>query len=1158
MKQNQVRSAAVMALAILFSAAAAYAQDKLAPSLRGTVAEAENGRVPVFVLLADQPQRAIADNLRMESMRDRSLRAEAAFQSRFQAELEQAVRPAQDRVLGKLRSAGAIREGRYTAVNMVTVEVPPSALQDLASDPEVAFVFPARKRVIQELNNTPTTMGATTFWNANFTGGGQSIALLDTGVRTDHPAFVGKSISSRRFLTFGAADSCYEDDSSTSDLNGHGTHIAGILMSQGSTGFTNFQGIAKGLGTLYNYKAGYVVKSSCNGGARADDRDLVDAMNAAATAGIPIINLSFGTALNPNEDEDTFAQVVDQISDVNDIFFAVAAGNQGTQTNAVNSPAVAYNVMAVANWNSTAGKSIQSSSSRGPTVTGRNKPDIAAPGSAIVSTSHTWNATSATSDDFAAKTGTSMATPHIAAGAALIRQAGITDPLQIKALMLNSTDETDWAADRGWGYVNLTTAFAQRTFLDSLLIATSGFQLYNVSGAGALKATLTWNRHVDGSQFALRFNNLGLYAYNRASGAQLAASNTDLQNVERINISAGSDTIVKVDTEAGNATAEFYGIAFSRAMTKVSPPALSVSCTQPSSATAGTAFSGTCSVSNTGALPAFAVTLTLSLPSGVTGNTTVNLGNISPGTSATANTSLTASIVGPISVVANAESLSYGENFSGAASFQVTINAAAGASAPGAPANPSPANNASNVPTDGNLTWSSASGATSYDVYFGVQSNPSFYTTTTSLTTDFSGLSAGTRYYWQVVARNSAGNTSSPVWSFTTAASAPSSTSGLRFVPIAPCRLVDTRNAAGPLGGPIMSPQSTRTFPLRTHSCIAPAVPAAYSLNITVVPSEPLGYITAWPAGQTQPLTSVLNSLDGRIKANAAIVPAGADAAISLFATNNTHIIIDVNGYFVSDTGLAFYPVTPCRIADTRNATGSFGGPSMSPQQSRAFPVLSAPCGIPSTAQAYSLNATVIPKTASFGYLTLWPTGQSQPLASTLNAVTGTITANAAIVPAGSSGQVSAFVTDSSDLILDINGYFAPPGNSGALTFQTVTPCRIIDTRLANGTFGGPALLGGQSRNIPVSSAPACASSTVSAAQAYSLNATVVPSGAFGYLSMWPAGQSQPVVSTLNALDGALTSNAAIVPAASAGAAINVFGSSSVHLILDLNGVFVP
>src|SRR5258708_7294509 len=96
-----------------------------------------------------------------------------------------------------------------------------------------------------------------------------------------------------------------------------------------------------------------------------------------------------------------------------------------------------------------------------------------------------------------------------------------------------------------------------------------------------------------------------------------------------------------------------------------------------------------------------------------------------------------------------------------------------------------------------------------------------------------------------------------------------------------------------------------------------------------------------------------------------------------------------------------FFPRAPARMADPRQAMGPLGGPSMSGGQSRTFPVLSSTCNVPSSAQAYSLNFTAVPK-GTLGYLTSWPTGQVQPLASTLNALTGAITANAGIIPAGS------------------------------------------------------------------------------------------------------------------------------------------------------------
>ena len=70
------------------------------------------------------------------------------------------------------------------------------------------------------------------------------------------------------------------------------------------------------------------------------------------------------------------------------------------------------------------------------------------------------------------------------------------------------------------------------------------------------------------------------------------------------------------------------------------------------------------------------------------------------------------------------------------------------------------------------------------------------------------------------------------------------------------------------------------------------------------------------------------------------------------------------------------------------------------------------------------------------------------------------------------------------------------------------------------------------------------------------LNATVVPSSAFSYLSVWPDGQAQPLVSTLNAFDGAVTSNMAI--AAVPNGYLDAFGTSRAHLIFDVLSYFAP
>jgi len=374
-----------------------------------------------------------------------------------------------------------------------------------------------------------------------------------------------------------------------------------------------------------------------------------------------------------------------------------------------------------------------------------------------------------------------------------------------------------------------------------------------------------------------------------------------------------------------------------------------------------------------------------------------------------------------------------------------------------------------------------------------------------------------------------------------------------QFIAVTPCRLVDTRNANGEFGGPPLQGNNTRTFTIPdNHNCNIPATATAYSLNVTVVPHGSLGYLTIWPTGGTQPTVSTLNSPDGRVKANAAIVPAGSQGGVNVYVTDTTDLILDIDGYFVpaNTTTLAFYPLTPCRVADTRGANGDLGGPYLMAQVPRDFPIMEATsCHIPQNALAYSLNFTAVPR-GPLGYLTVWPTGQNQPLVSTLNAPTGTVTANAAIVPAGTNGKISTFAYNNTDLIIDIDGYFANPG-LGGLSLYNLTPCRVLDTRppLGHGAFNGtltpPVDVLNSSCQPPAE------------AQAYVFNATVVPQGPLGYLTLWPDGLSQPTVSTLNAVDGAITSNLAIVPSGTNGE-VDAYAQGLTNLILDISGYFGP
>ena len=127
------------------------------------------------------------------------------------------------------------------------------------------------------------------------------------------------------------------------------------------------------------------------------------------------------------------------------------------------------------------------------------------------------------------------------------------------------------------------------------------------------------------------------------------------------------------------------------------------------------------------------------------------------------------------------------------------------------------------------------------------------------------------------------------------------------FIPVAPCRVVDTRTSAGTFGGPTMAAASTRSFPIPSGPCGIPPTATAYSLNVTVVPADggPLWFLTIWPTGQSQPDVLTLNSQNGAVIANAAIVPAGMGGAVSVYVTNATDVILDIDGYFVAETPLS-------------------------------------------------------------------------------------------------------------------------------------------------------------------------------------------------------------------------------------------------------------
>ena len=181
-------------------------------------------------------------------------------------------------------------------------------------------------------------------------------------------------------------------------------------------------------------------------------------------------------------------------------------------------------------------------------------------------------------------------------------------------------------------------------------------------------------------------------------------------------------------------------------------------------------------------------------------------------------------------------------------------------------------------------------------------------------------------------------------------------------------------------------------------------------------------------------------------------------------------------------------------------------------------------------------------------FLAAYPAGDNLPAVSTLNDALGQTIANAAIVVAGTGGAISVYPSNDTDLAIDINGYFAPPG-PGGLSLYSLTPCRTFDSR--NGS--GQPFTGILSPPVDVVDGPCGPPST---ARAYVFNTTVVPVGGLGYLTLWPDAEGQPFVSTLNAFDGSITNNMAIVPTNNG--KIDAYASNLTQLILDLSSYFAP
>ena len=188
-----------------------------------------------------------------------------------------------------------------------------------------------------------------------------------------------------------------------------------------------------------------------------------------------------------------------------------------------------------------------------------------------------------------------------------------------------------------------------------------------------------------------------------------------------------------------------------------------------------------------------------------------------------------------------------------------------------------------------------------------------------------------------------------------------------------------------------------------------PRVPGSSRCGRLVPPARTRSNLNLTEAGQTIP--------------NQVMVPIGANGSVSLFTYGGSHLLADVAGYFTAGGG--FSPLSPDRILDTRAPGIGYTGAKPAAGAVVAIQV-AGKGGVPATgASAVVMNVTATEADAA-GFVTAWPSGAPQPLASNLNLDSkGQTIANLVVVPIGPDGKVLLYTLEGTHLLADVAGWIA-------------------------------------------------------------------------------------------------------------------------------------
>ena len=256
---------------------------------------------------------------------------------------------------------------------------------------------------------------------------------------------------------------------------------------------------------------------------------------------------------------------------------------------------------------------------------------------------------------------------------------------------------------------------------------------------------------------------------------------------------------------------------------------------------------------------------------------------------------------------------------------------------------------------------------------------------------------------------------------------------GSTYLPLTPARILDTRNGTGGTAAPV---GAGGTIELKVTD--AGGVPAAggtaVALNVTATNvSGAESFLTVWPSGNSRPLASNLNFIQGQTVPNLVIARVGSEGKISIYNNvGNVDVVADTQGYFAAPVsapplpGSVYFPSSPERILDTRDGTGVPGGAMGQLGTNGTLELqVTGRGGVPANATAVVLNVTAADSPGPDSFLTVWPSGLSRPLASNLNFVAGQTVPNLVIARIGAGGRVNIFNNLGSTVVVaDVQGWF--------------------------------------------------------------------------------------------------------------------------------------